>query len=153
MYLKYGVTAVLFHATQAITEISVLTFSRSKKRFLFVQWASKWQNKTAGGGLARRKLHRIGINNGDVTVGRRTTERQDNGLLSRFSVLTAEPPSLSLLLSGDFLFLFYRTISSTATKQKIWGWTGFLRIDKTFVLFLEGHTNEKKLQSNATIRR
>lgn len=94
---------VLSRATRVIPEISVLTSGRGKKRLPpfyvavkgknSVQWASKWQNKTAGGGRAGNCTG-LGVNNGDVTAGRRMTERQDNGLLSLFSVLA--PPPLAL---------------------------------------------------------
>lgn len=68
----------------------------------------------------RRELHRIGVNNGDVTAGRRTTERQDNGLLSLFSVLTAPPLSLSFVLIKrrfSLLVLSHNFFDSDQTKD------------------------------------
>lgn len=149
VWLRFGITAAFSHATRAIPEISVSTFSRGKKKkndFSSYNGHRSGEIKLTGGGPARRKLHGIGVNNGDVTAGRRTTERQDNGLLSPFSVLAAPLHLhlfLSFLLSGDFLLVFYRTISSTAVKQKSWPAYGILE-DRPNVWLLEGHTRAQK---------
>lgn len=118
------------------------------------QWASKWQNKTAGGGRGENCTG-LGVNNGDVTAGRRMTERQDNGLLSPFSVLASPPLALPLFLLGrGFLFLFYRTISLTAAKQKAPGGRppGGIFEDRRIARFIcwqtRGHGPKKGLQSN-----
>lgn len=75
---------------------SVLTFlAEAKNDFSSYNKDRSGKIKLLEAALYGRKLHGIGVNNGDVTAGRRTTERQDNGLLSLFSVLTAPPPSFS----------------------------------------------------------
>lgn len=67
-----------------------------------VQWASKWQNKTTREAVLHGGNRTgLGVNNGDVTTARRMTERQDNGLLSLFSVHFHT--SLSLVLGEGFL--------------------------------------------------
>lgn len=98
------------------------------------QWISKWRNKNA----ARELLSGVGVNNGDVTAGRRTT-KSDKTMACCLCFLSSRPfLSASLLLSWSKVsttnifssLVSPRTISSTVTEQKaeVVPWKRLLRV-------------------------
>lgn len=84
------------------------------------------------------------------------TERQDNGLLSLFSVLASPPLALPLVLVGQrisLLVLPHDFFDSGQTKgPEVDLRAGFLKIDELLVLFPgrrgRGRKGKKSLQSN-----